>query len=335
MTPLDASSCKIINSLQTGFPLTTRPFLTAAQSLEMSEEELIAKIKELLKTGFLTRFGPLFNAEQMGGGLTLAALAVPAERYEQVTEMVNSFPEVAHNYAREHTLNMWFVLATESRSEIATVIDKIEKATGLQVFNLPKLEEYRLGFKLHISPDGSIDTTRLEDSESLFGKGDGSLPTPEDRAIITATQEGLPFIPTPYDAVAQQVALPTKSVLARFEHMLKQGWVRRLGVVPNHYKLGLSSNGMTVWNLPEDKVSSSGKLIGDLDFVSHCYRRPRNPPEWPYNLFVMVHGRNRDIVKGRVAKISEMLGEADQGHKILYSTRILKKTGLRIKRESN
>jgi siroheme decarboxylase len=333
MALLDPISCQIINTLQTGFPLCQRPFLEAAQRLQITKTVLIEKIQSLLNEGYLTRFGPLFNAEQMGGGLTLAALSVPADRFDQVTELVNRFPEVAHNYAREHTLNMWFVLATETKAEIGEVIGKIEAATGLTVFNLPKLEEYRLGFKLSISPNGEIDTARLEGSESFFGKKNTLQPNQKDRALVEATQAGLPLVPAPYDQIAKQLEVEPAEVISRFEMMIKQGWVRRLGLVPNHIKLGLRSNGMSVWSLPEEKIVEQGKRVGALSFVSHCYRRPTNLPHWPYNMFVMVHGQDRTIVSERVEAISQLLGEDDSDHKILYSSRILKKTGLRIKRE--
>ncbi len=299
----------------------------------MDEDGLINGIRELLADGYLTRFGPLFNAEQMGGGLTLAALAVPRDAdYDRIAELVNAFPEVAHNYAREHTLNMWFVLATETHGEIAEVIEKIEAVTALKVFNLPKLEEYRLGFKVSIAADGGIDTAQLEEGKPILDHAVDIMPTPVDRDIVAATQAGLDLIQRPYDRVAAEVGLSPDTLIARMQEMLNLGWIRRLGVVPNHYKLGLASNGMSVWNLPPHTVPEHGKRIGALDFVSHCYRRPRMLPEWPYNLFVMVHGQNREIVAERVAKISEMLGEDDLDHKILYSTKILKKTGLRIKK---
>ncbi|MBS4097643.1 MAG: AsnC family transcriptional regulator [Sulfuricella sp.] len=151
-----------------------------------------------------------------------------------------------------------------------------------------------------------------------------------DRAIIRATQEGLPLTAQPYLAIAEQLGLSETEVLARFERMLESGVIRRIGVVPNHYALGYKANGMTVWDVPDERVDELGTLIGGLDFVSHCYQRPRFLPEWPYNFFAMVHGRDRDEVADKTRRIAELLGAADRGHEILYSTRILKKTGLRI-----
>ena len=153
---------------------------------------------------------------------------------------------------------------------------------------------------------------------------------PVDRAIIAATQEGLPLVPHPYHEVARQVGVPAPEVMDRLRAMQASGVIRRIGAVPNHYRLGYGANGMSVWDVPDERVQELGRQVGGLEFVSHCYQRPRHLPQWPYNLFAMVHGRNREEVEAQVGRIMAVLGEADRGHEILYSTRLLKKTGLRI-----
>lgn len=151
-----------------------------------------------------------------------------------------------------------------------------------------------------------------------------------DRQIIEATQRGLPLSKDPYQDIAQQLDINTEVLIQRMQSMQQSGIIRRIGVIPNHYKLGFSANGMSVWNVPDDKVTQLGKLIGQLDFVSHCYKRPRFLPEWPYNLFAMVHGKTRDEVMKKVDIIAESLAEHSPDHDVLFSTRLLKKTGLRI-----
>jgi len=152
-----------------------------------------------------------------------------------------------------------------------------------------------------------------------------------DRRIVVATQAGLPLTPEPYQQVAKEVNASVDEVMKRMEQMLESGIIRRIGAVPNHYTLGFRGNGMTVWDVPDEKVVEYGEKIGALDFVSHAYHRPRFLPEWRYNLFAMVHGSDRDEVKHKVDAIADMLGEDNQAHEVLFSTRILKKTGLRIK----
>jgi len=151
-----------------------------------------------------------------------------------------------------------------------------------------------------------------------------------DRAIIRATQSGLALTARPFDTVAEQVGASTAEVMARMVAMQDAGIIRRIGAVPNHYALGFTANGMTVWNVDDDRASELGREIGALDFVSHAYLRPRHLPDWPYNLFAMAHGRDKAEVEAKAQLIRHRLGDACQGGEILYSTRILKKTGLRL-----
>jgi DNA-binding Lrp family transcriptional regulator len=151
-----------------------------------------------------------------------------------------------------------------------------------------------------------------------------------DRALIVATQGGLPLVPRPYHALAEQLGLSADEVMLRLKTMLETGIIRRIGAVPNHYAIGWTANGMTVWDVADELVDELGARIGALDFVTHCYRRPRALPAWPYNLFAMVHGSSRDECAVKAGEIRALLGDACRGSDILYSTKILKKTGLRI-----
>lgn len=151
-----------------------------------------------------------------------------------------------------------------------------------------------------------------------------------DRALIVATQGGLPLVARPYHAIAQTLGMAPEQVMARLQRMQDTGLIRRVGVVPNHYAIGYRANGMSVWDVPDDCVDELGAAVGRFEFVSHCYRRPRRLPQWPYNLFAMVHGKTREEVEQQVAQIAAHLGAQARAHTILYSTRILKKTGLRL-----
>lgn len=150
MTELDLVDRTIINKLQGGFPIGPRPFREAGAMLGLEEDELIDRVQRLVDTGRLSRFGPLWNAEKMGGDVTLAALAVPPERFEAVAALVNAHPEVAHNYERTHALNMWFVVSVDRPQQISTVIEKIEAETSLTVYRMPKLREFFIGLRLEV-----------------------------------------------------------------------------------------------------------------------------------------------------------------------------------------
>lgn len=151
-----------------------------------------------------------------------------------------------------------------------------------------------------------------------------------DRALIVATQGGLPLVTRPYHAIAEQLGLSADKVMRRLKALLESGVIRRIGAVPNHYAIGWTANGMTVWDVADEQVDELGERIGALPFVTHCYRRPRALPAWPYNLFAMVHGSSREECAAKAGEIRALLGHACRANDILYSTKILKKTGLRI-----
>jgi DNA-binding Lrp family transcriptional regulator len=155
-----------------------------------------------------------------------------------------------------------------------------------------------------------------------------------DRRIVLATQDGLPLVPRPYAAVAEQLGCSEQAVRERLAQMLESGRIRRIGAVPNHYAIGYTANGMSVWNIDDAMIDAVGERVGVLDFVTHCYRRPRHLPDWPYNLFAMVHAASREAALVRVEEIALLLERefrgACKGRDVLFSAGILKKTGLRI-----
>ena len=325
---------RLINHCQGGFPLQAQPFAAVADDLGCSEDGLLEAISRLLDTGVLSRFGPLYDAVRLGGGLTLAAMSVPDARFEHVTGLVNAFPEVAHNYRREHELNMWFVLATASPAEIDDTLTAVRQATGLEVYNFPKQHEFYIGLWLQLDDQGRVRTVPVPagiQGEPASANGfNNNPPDALDKTIIGITQTGLPLTGDPYRAIASAAGCTTEEVIQRLQRMLNSGIIRRIGVVPNHYRLGLKANGMTVWNVSDQGAIELGERIGRLDFVSHCYLRPRHLPVWPYNLFAMTHGHTRDEVQAMTDTIARILGDDCTAHETLFSSAILKKTGMRL-----
>lgn len=172
----------------------------------------------------------------------------------------------------------------------------------------------------------------MNDSHPDLNSGNTFQPSELDRKLIVATQEGLPLTTRPYLQLAEQLNVTEDEVITRMQRMQDAGVIRRIAVVPDHYKLGYTLNGMTVWDVPDEMIQTLGQKLGALDFVSHCYHRPRHLPDWPHNLFAMVHGRTQEEVDDHIQTIVELLGEHNRGHDVLFSKRILKKTGLRIKK---
>ena len=319
---------RLIDEWQGGFPLVERPFAVVAERLGTDEGAVLQALRELLADGALTRFGPLYQIERLGGAFSLAALQAPEADFEQITALVNAFPEVAHNYRRDHALNMWFVLATETPAKMGDTVERISKATDLPVFNFPKEREYFIEARFGVGASG---VNRSKPAAGVSGKTALSRQRlAEWRPLVLATQAGLPLTLKPYHALAARLNRDAATVMAGLQTLLDAGAIRRIGVVPNHYRIGYAANGMTVWDVADDKVDELGEQVGTLEFVTHCYRRPRHQPNWPYNLFAMAHGASREEVATKADRIAAVLGDACQGRDILYSTRILKKTGLRL-----
>jgi DNA-binding Lrp family transcriptional regulator len=166
----------------------------------------------------------------------------------------------------------------------------------------------------------------IEERSADVQRDDAAL----DAMLVRALQAGLPRVPRPYHAVAATLGVAPERVMERLRAMQASGAIRRIAAVPNHYRLGWVANGMTVWDVDDARVDALGEAVGALPFVSHCYRRPRRLPQWRYNLFAMVHGRDRAEVEAKAAQLARVLGDASRAHEILYSRRILKKTGLRF-----
>jgi DNA-binding Lrp family transcriptional regulator len=352
---LSALDRAIINAFQGGFPVTRRPFGPAAAALgdhgvEVTGTELCERVRELDDTGVLSRFGALVNAEAIGGAASLVAMHAPAERFDEVVETVNDFTEVAHNYEREHPhLNVWFVVSVADHPDpdkdgddrVEEVLAEIEAATGQETYNLPKLQEFHVGATFLVDgpvPDGDVDLSGLAPAVE---PSDRSTLTPDERDLVVEIQGGLPITETPYADVAAAIDADVEWVVETIERFRREGKVRRVGVIPNHYALGYTENGMTVWDVPEDVLDEVGPVVADLEFVTHCYERPRHAGVWEYNFFAMTHGRTEAESERRVAQVRETMADywdvGSDDWDTLFSTRILKKTGIRIaeRAESN
>ncbi|WP_128904500.1 siroheme decarboxylase subunit beta [Halorubrum amylolyticum] len=345
LTALDRG---IINAFQGGFPVTESPFEPAAAALrergiDVTGPELCERVRELDEEGILSRFGALVNAEEIGGAASLVAMHAPEDRYEETAETVNEFTAVAHNYEREHPhLNMWFVVSVadhpdpdkDGSDRVDEVLAEIEAATGQETYNLPKVREFHVGAKFLVDgpvPDGVVDCSDLGPAVS---PSDRSTLTPDERDLVVEIQGGLPITETPYADVAAAIGADTDWVIETIKRFDAEGKVRRVGVIPNHYALGYTENGMTVWDVPEKALDEVGPAVAGLDFVTHCYQRPRHAGVWEYNFFAMTHGRTEAESERRIAEVKELMDEhwevGENDWDTLFSTRILKKTGIRI-----
>jgi len=335
----------IVNAFQGGFPVVADPFEPAAAALrergiEIDADELLDRITAMDEAGTLSRFGPLVNADEIGGTATLVAIHAPEERYDEVVDAINDRPEVAHNYAREHPhLNVWFVVSVADADRVEAVLAEIEAETGQETYDLPKLQEFRVS--AHFPIDGPLEGDGIDLTDVGAG-ADATAEASDDATadglsadeldLIAAVQDGLPLTRTPYADVAEELGQTpawVRETLARFE---AEGKIRRIGVVPNHYALGYSENGMTVWDVPSEDVAEVGETVAALPFVTHCYERPRHEGVWPYNLFAMTHGRSEAESEARIEEVRNTIEELTEVRQwdTLFSSEILKKTGINV-----
>jgi DNA-binding Lrp family transcriptional regulator len=337
---LDDQDRAVLNAFQGGFPVVQRPFEPAAHELrsrgvEVDAADLLERVRRLDEADVLTRFGALINAEEIGGTASLVAMHAPEDRFEEIAETVNDHHEVAHNYEREHPhLNMWFVVSVAEERSVEDVLDEVERETGQETYNLPKQREFRVEAKFLVDgplSDGDVDLSHLGTTPDPT---DRDTITPAERDLVLAVQDGLPIVETPFREVADQIGQDTEWVVETLRRFNEEGKVRRVGVIPNHYSLGYTENGMTVWDVPDEKVSDVGPAVASLDFVTHCYERPRHEGVWPYNFFAMTHGRSEAESQERIQQVEDVMEEywdvEDGDWDTLFSTRILKKTGIRL-----
>lgn len=329
---LDATGFRLLNEWQRDFPLAPRPFARIAHAVGAGEDDVIAAYRDMSAQGLVSRVGAVFAPRRLGAS-ALAALAAPPERLEEIAARVTREPAINHNYQREHQFNLWFVVTAASRAQLGEVVAGIEHDTGCAVIVLPLEEEFHidLGFDLKAGGQGRRAWRPSAAGELIAltdGDGGCSLAEP-DRRLIAALQGGLALEPRPFACLAASVGLEEAAVIARIAGWLEDGLIRRFGVVVRHHELGLEANAMCVWDVPDAQVSELGRQLAREAAVTLCYRRRRVQPDWPYNLFCMIHGSARAEVLAARAELAARLGLDRHPHAVLFSCRRFKQTGAR------
>ena len=307
---LDATDFLLVNPWQRGFPLVPRPFKEIGRKAGSSEHETIARLDRLKQQGVIDRVGPVFRPNTVGASL-LAAMAVPQERLAAVAELVSAQPGVNHNYEREHRYNLWFVVTGATPAQVERTLAKVEQAAGLPGLRLPMLEEF------HVDLGFDLDTRAAP--RDCGPQAFPSLSEDEGR-LVAAVVAGLPLVPAPYEAVAKQIGRTENEVIARLARMLADGRIRRIGAVVRHRRLGYQANAMVVWDVPDGEAAAFGRALAGDPAVTLCYRRGRAAPEWPYNVYCMVHGQHRSRVLYDVKRLT-LLHAAGYPRAVLFSTR--------------
>ena len=307
-----SADLELANRWQRGFPLASRPFREIGACAGLSEDAVIARFSRLQRQGVIDRIGPVFRPGAVGAS-SLAAMAVPPRRLAAVARIVNAQPGINHNYEREHRCNLWFVAAASSAAAVEATFAAIEQASGLPVLRLPLAEEFHvdLGFDLHTraAPRGAAAARAWR------------APSAEERSLLRATARGLALEPAPYARVAQQLGMAEEDVIAHLARMLDDGRMRRLGAVIRHRRVGYTANAMAVWDVPDEDAGELGRRLARDPAVTLCYRRARAVPQWSYNLYCMVHGRERGEVLEEVQRLNRVHGAGRFPAAVLFSRR--------------
>ncbi len=313
---------RLLNDFQRDFPLCPAPFAELAARLGVAEKQVIGRLEELRREGKISRVGAVFAPKRIGAS-TLAAMAVPPEQLDAVAAAVNRFPEVNHNYEREHRYNLWFVVTADSEGRLQATLGAIEKAAGFPLLVLPMLEEFHIDLAFALTGErqpGAVTARRVAPQAPIDESG---------RRLVSVLQEGLPLFIRPFALIAERIGESETDVLRRIGRWVEDGAIKRFGVVVRHHELGFRANAMLVHDIPDAQVGEIGRALAEEPAVTLCYRRPRVGSEWPYNLFCMIHGRERDEVLANIDDLRKRHGLHDMAHDVLFSRTRFKQTGAR------
>lgn len=319
---LDAADCCLVDACQRDFPLAQRPFEIVGRSLGLSEHDTLARVTRLIDAGAVTRVGAVVRPHAAGAS-TLAALAAPPEQVEACARLVAAHEGVNHNYEREHRWNIWFVATASDRAGVDAILAAVEAETGLRPLDLPLERAFHvdLGFPLF----GGGKTKLL--ARPCAREADA-----QDRRLLAAIEHGLPLVATPFAQVGQALGWSEQEVRARLGAMIDDGVISRFGLVVRHRAFGFTSNAMTVWDVDDTEVDDLGERFAQEAGVSLCYRRPRRPPDWRFNLFTMIHARDREGALTVVDRLSKIAPSSVRAWEVLFSTRCFKQRGARFSR---
>jgi len=326
--PLDDFDKRLLNAMQGAFPIEPRPYAAVAGALDVDEERVLARVRELIDERIIRQVTPIFDTRALGYGSMLVAAKVDPEHPWRAAKIVNSHPGVSHNYLRNHDFNMWFTIAVEedSRLGLQGTLDVLQELTCAEsIRQLPTLKLFKIRMDLE-----------MEGGTEALAKSAGVAEEPAelekqpydewDKAVIRATQGDLPVVPEPYAPAARRLGVPVEALVEHMRGMVDRRLLRRVAAILFHRRAGFSANGMGVWRVPDERVLELGPRMAAFRGISHCYQRPTYA-DWPYQIFTMAHGRSKAECD---AILDAIAGEIDaiEDRAVLYSSTEFKKIRL-------
>ena len=328
--PLDDDDKRLMNLLQSRFPLDPEPFAAVAELAGLPLDDVLERTQRLLDARIIREITPIFDTRALGYSSMLVAAKVDSDNPHRAAKIINSHPGVSHNYLRTHEFNLWFTIATPPDSELGLegTLDVLQRLTGAEsIRQLPTLTLFKINMNLEM--EGGTEALAAAAAEAVVPRElDAQDYDERDIEVIRALQGPMDVTERAYDQAANEVGMSTPDFLAHLEGMTERKLLRRVAAILFHRRAGFSANGMGVWRVPEDRVLETGARMAAVRGVSHCYQRPTYE-DWPYSVFTMAHGRSKDecdaILDGIAAEHD--LHGADRA--VLYSSTEFKKIRLR------
>ena len=324
--PLDETDRRLMNLMQSRFPLEPRPYARVAELAELGEDEVIARVRRLLDERIIRQVTPIFDTRALGYSSMLVAAKVDEENPHRAAKIINSHPGVSHNYLRNHDFNLWFTIATEPDSKLGLegTLEVLQRETGAEsVRQLPTLMLFKINMNLEM--EGGTDALSKAGQAEPPRELDPIELSELDVAVIRTLQGDMPVVPEPYEPAARELGIDVGHLLAHLESMRERGALRRVAAILFHRRAGFSANGMGVWGVPEERIKEIGPRMAAFRGISHCYQRPTYK-DWPYSVFTMAHGRSKEECDAVLDAIAEETGIEERA--TLYSSTEFKKIRL-------
>jgi DNA-binding Lrp family transcriptional regulator len=324
--PLDERDKRLLNLMQGSFPLAPRPFQHVASQAEMTEEQVMARVRELIEHRIIRQVTPIFDTRALGYSSMLVAAKVDPDNPWRAAKVINEHPGVSHNYLRNHEFNIWFTIATEPDSPLGLdrTLEVLGETAGAEsIRQLPTLKLFKI--RMDLEMEGGTDALAQTVEVAPPAETERQPYDERDIAVIKALQGDMPIVSEPYAAAAEQLGMAQEDLLAHLEQMQERRLLRRVAAILFHRRAGFSANGMGVWKVPDDRVMELGPRMAAFRGISHCYQRPTYK-DWPYSIFTMAHGRSKDECDAILDSIADLTGVDERA--TLYSSTEFKKIRL-------
>jgi DNA-binding Lrp family transcriptional regulator len=327
--PLDETDKRLMNLLQSSFPLDPEPFALLASEADLELEDVLVRTRRLLDERIIREITPIFDTRALGYESMLVAAKVDADNPQRAAAAVNAHPGVSHNYLRTHDFNLWFTIAVPPDSELgmAGSLEALMRETGAESMRqLPTLTLFKINMNLEMEKGTDVLAAAVEAAPPR--ELDRQPYDESDVATIQAMQGPMEAVERPYDAAAEELGISTDELLERLRNMVDRKLLRRVAAILYHRRAGFSANGMGVWKVPEGEIMETGGRMASFRGISHCYQRPTYE-DWPYSVFTMAHGRSKEECDAILDSIAEECGMGPEDRATLYSSTEYKKIRLR------